>query len=107
MIVKVAVASEVAALTHGHELGWFSSGMTAYIMNHVAYAKVTGEEATRSSIRFVKEHYSDRKHSKKLISIVKCVLLLVKTISEDVENIRSLGEGWGQKKHWLLQFIVL
>lgn len=87
-------ASEVAALTHGHELGWLSSGMAAYIMNQVAYAGVTVEEATRSAIRFVKEHYSDRKYSEELISIVERALLLAKTTSDDIENIRSLGEGW-------------
>lgn len=88
------VASEVAALTHGHELGWLSSGMAAYIINQVAYRKVTVEEATRRAIGFVKEHYSDRKYSKELISIVERALLLAKTTSDDVENIRSLGEGW-------------
>lgn len=88
------VASEVAALTHGHELGWLSSGMAAYIINQVAYRKVTVEEATRSAIGFLKEHYSDRKHSEELISIVERALLLAKTTADDAENIRSLGEGW-------------
>ena len=88
------VASEVAALTHGHELGWLSSGMAAYIINQVAYKKVTVEEATRSAIGFVKEHYSDRKHSEELISIVERALSLAKTTADDAENIRSLGEGW-------------
>lgn len=87
-------ASEVAALTHGHELGWLSSGMAACIINQVAYKKVTVEEAARSAIRFVKEYYSDRKHSKELISIVERALLLAKTAADDMENIRSLGEGW-------------
>ena len=88
------VASEVAALTHGHELGWLSSGMAAYIINQVAYARVTVEEAARSAIRFVKEQYSDRKHSEELISIVERALSLAKNNSDDTENIRALGEGW-------------
>ena len=88
------VASEAAALTHGHELGWLSSGMAAYIINQVAYKKVTVEEATRSAIGFVKECYSDRKHSEELVSIVERALSLAKTTADDAENIRSLGEGW-------------
>ncbi len=88
------VASEVAALTHGHELGWLSSGMAAYIINQVAYRKVTVEEATRSAIRFVKEQYSDRKHLEELISIMERALSLAKNTADDAENIRALGEGW-------------
>ena len=68
--------------------------MAAYIINQVAYKKVTVEEATRSAIGFVKEHYSDRKHSEELISIVERALSLAKTTADDAENIRSLGEGW-------------
>lgn len=88
------VASEVAALTHGHELGWLSSGMAAYIINQVAYRKVTVEEATRSAIRFVKEQYSDRKYLEELISIMERALSLAKNTADDAENIRALGEGW-------------
>lgn len=88
------VASEVAALTHGHELGWLSSGMAAYIINQVAYARVTVEEATRSAVGFVKEHYSDKQYSEELISIIEQALSLATNGSDDAENIRSLGEGW-------------
>ena len=88
------VASEVAALTHGHELGWLSSGVAAYIINQVAYARVTVEEATRSAIRFVKEHYSDKQHLEELIGIMERALLFAKNGSDDAENICALGEGW-------------
>ena len=88
------VASEVAALTHGHELGWLSAGMAAYIINQVAYAKVIVEEAVRSAVKFVKEHYSDRKHTEELISIVERALSYAKNALDDAENIRALGEGW-------------
>lgn len=87
-------ASEVAALTHGHELGWLSSGMAAYIINQVAFARVTIEEATRSAIEFAKEHYSDRQHLEELVDILELALLLAKNSSPDEENIRVLGEGW-------------
>ena len=88
------LASEVAALTHGHELGWLSSGMAAYIMNQVAFARVTVEAATRSAIEFVKEHYSDRQHMEELVTITERALSLAKNSSDDEENIRALGEGW-------------
>ena len=88
------LASEVAALTHGHELGWLSSGMAAYIINQVAYAKVTVEEAARNAIKFVKEHYSDRQHLEKLVNITERALLLAKNDYDDAGNIRALGEGW-------------
>lgn len=88
------VASEVAALTHGHELGWLSSGVAAYIINQVAYARVTVKKATRSAIEFVREHYSDRQHSEELIGIMERALLFAKNSSNDAENIRALGEGW-------------
>jgi len=87
-------ASEVAALTHGHELGWLSSGMAAYIINQVAYVKVMVEEAARNAIEFVKKHYSDRKHAQELIAIAERALTLVRNTSDDAENIRLLGEGW-------------
>lgn len=88
------VASEVAALTHGHELGWLSSGVAAYIINQVAYARVTVEQATRSAIEFVKEHYSNRQHLEELVGIMERALLLAKNSLDDTENIRALGAGW-------------
>ena len=88
------VASEVAALTHGHELGWLSSGAAAYIINQVAFARVTVEEAARSAIKFVKEHYSDRQHMEELVVIMERALSFAKNSSADEENIRALGEGW-------------
>ncbi len=88
------VASEVSALTHGHELGWLSSGVAAYIINQVAYRKVTVEEATRSAVGFVKDHYSDRQYLEELVVIMERALSLAKNSSPDEENIRALGEGW-------------
>lgn len=88
------VASEVAALTHGHELGWLSSGVASHIINQVAYAKTTVEEATRNAIEFVKAHYSERRHAEVLVAIVERALILAKNDYSDEENIRALGEDW-------------
>lgn len=88
------VAAETAALTHGHELGWLSSGAAAYIINQVAYAQMTVEEAAKGAIEFVKKHYSDRQHAGELVAIMEHALLLAKNHSTDEENIRALGEGW-------------
>lgn len=87
-------ASEVAALTHGHELGWLSSGVAAYIINQVAYTKVTVEEATKNAIEFMKKHYSERQHTEELVEIMERAITLAKNNDADEENIRILGEGW-------------
>lgn len=64
-------ASEAAALTHGHELGWLSSGVAAFIINQVAYATVSVEEATRNAIEFVKKHYRTKIRMKRFWIIRK------------------------------------
>lgn len=88
------VASEVAALTHGHELGWMASGAAAMIINLVAYAKKTIADATEYTITFIRENYSNRKHMHELVALMELALELSKNNKSDAANISELGEGW-------------
>jgi len=88
-------ATGVAALTHGHELGWLPAGVLAHIINRVTYSDMTLIEAIREAQDFLNKHYSNRKHTKALSNLIdRAVSLTVMNQDSDLDNIRSLGEGW-------------
>lgn len=87
-------AASVAALTHGHELGWIPAAMFAHIINLITYGNGTLVECIREAQNYTKELYGERRNFEKLNSLVDTAISLTLNDKEDAENIRSLGEGW-------------
>lgn len=87
-------ATGVAALTHGHELGWLPAGVLAHIVNRLAYSGMTLIEAIREAQEYLNQTYKRRKHTKELSDLIDKTVSLTLNQEADLDNIRSLGEGW-------------
>ncbi len=88
------LGAEVAAITHGHELGYTPSAMLAMMIAHI----LRGETLYGSIIKSKNELlgiFSETGDMKWLIELVdKAVELAQSPNSDDLEDIRELGEGW-------------
>lgn len=87
-------AAEVAALTHGHELGYMPAAALAHIINRLVYSEMTLLEATRDSIKYLKCIYAGKNHLDELISIIEKAIELSANLEKDADNIKQVGEGW-------------
>lgn len=87
-------AAEVAALTHGHELGWLPSAMLAHIINRLVYTDMDLLASIRDAEEKLQALYGDRIYLSSLIKIVDEAVLLSSNDWSDIDNIRELGEGW-------------
>ena len=87
-------ASGVAALTHGHELGWMSAAVLAHIINLLTYSSDTLIECIREAQSYAKGLYGERRYFQKLNSLIDTAISLIPTDGNDFDNIQKLGEGW-------------
>ncbi len=87
-------AANVAALTHGHELGWLPAAVLAHIVNRICYSSERIVNVIRQAQDILRKHYHDRKHTKDLIKIIDDAISLTSNDKSDLENIKALGEGW-------------
>lgn len=87
-------AAEIAALTHGHPLGWMPAAALAHIINRIAFRKMEIEEAVRDAIARIRESGPETAERTELLAIMEKALTLSKNGGPDEENIPRLGEGW-------------
>lgn len=87
-------ATGVAALTHGHELGWMPAAMLAHIINLITYSSDSLIDCIREAQSYTRKLYGKRKYFEKLNALVDTAISLTHNDKKDSENIRTLGEGW-------------
>lgn len=89
-------AAQIAAITHGHSLGYMSSAVLAHIVHECAYdrsEKHLSDIVTeaRDQVVFM---FKDDKHINELKDIIDMAIDLSSNDKTDIENIHMLGEGW-------------
>ncbi len=94
--------AEIAAITHGHPLGY----MPAAVLTHIIHKSVynTEKDSLETIIRdaidtaekiFIKESYPDAHAKLRELKNILCEAIdLSKNNKRDIENISSLGGGW-------------
>lgn len=87
-------AANIAALTHGHELGWLPAAVFAHIINRICFSSDKLVCIIQQAQDILKAQYGERRHTKELLRIINKALSLVSNNKSDLENIKSLGEGW-------------
>ena len=87
-------AAGTAALTHGHELGWLPAAVLAHIVNRICFSSDDLVDVICQAQAILKEHYGSREHTEELVHIIDTAISLTHNDKTDLENIRSLGEGW-------------
>ena len=89
--------AEIAALTHGHSLGYMPAATLTMIVNRAIYHKDeyrSIEEIVVNAIQITDEVFAGDKHLRELDKIIEKAIVLAENGESDIENIGKLGEGW-------------
>lgn len=89
------IGAEVAALTHGHPLGYIPAAALAYLISLLAHSDISLEDAVDKMIYETSCEYCDNKFYDDFRDLVDKSRILAKDKRiSDYEAIRQLGEGW-------------
>ncbi len=89
-------AAEISAITHGHSLGYMPSAVLAHILNQIVdppedqTLKEMIVQARDTACRL----FCEDPHIDELKNLIDYAIFLSENDSDDLENIRRLGEGW-------------
>jgi ADP-ribosylglycohydrolase len=88
--------AELAAVTHGHSLGYMPAAVLTHIVCRSVYSKESMSLAqivaeARDTVAGI---FSEDGHVGELTRIIDLAVSLSENEADDLENIRRLGEGW-------------
>ena len=88
--------AQIAAITHGHSLGYMPAAVLTHIINRIVFAKneMTLKEIVLEAERTVAELFSGDEHLKELTDLIDLAVELSENDEKDLRNIHKLGEGW-------------
>lgn len=87
------VGAEIAALTHGHPLGYIpAAALTSMIAALYLGAEI--KEAVADSIKLTLEVFSDAPHIVEFDSVMNFAVELADKNIDDLDAIEQIGEGW-------------
>lgn len=87
------VGAEIAALTHGHPLGYISAAALAHLIAAL-YLGAEIEEAVSDSVKLTLETFSDAPHIVEFDSVMNFAVDLAGENISDPEAIEQIGSGW-------------
>ena len=90
-------AAQLAAITHGHPLGYLSAAALAHILHRIVFGMEnaeTLEDVVRDAEQGMKDAFGDNEGTRTLNGIMENAVALAANGETDPENIRRLGEGW-------------
>ena len=90
-------AAQLAAITHGHSLGYISAAVLCHIINRIVFPgeqKMSLKEIVLEAKNTVENIFKGDKHLQELTDIMERAIVLSENEEDDLENIRSLGQGW-------------
>ena len=89
------IGAEVAALTHGHPLGYIPAAALTHIITLIVHHGCAVDEAIAAMRTAIKGQHYDEKDVSCFLSIIRTAVDLAHDSSvEDREAIRMLGKGW-------------
>ena len=88
--------AEIAAITHGHSLGYMPAAVLTHIISRIVYpeGQMTLKEIIAEAKDTVSEIFSGDRHLGELNGIIDRAVSLSENRDSDLENIHMLGEGW-------------
>lgn len=97
-------AAQIAAITHGHSLGYMPAAVLAHIISRIVYPEVITETSSnklqtlREIILEARDTVADifhgDMHLKELTDKIDLAIQLSTNGSNDRDNIRRIGQGW-------------
>lgn len=88
------IGAEVAALTHGHELGYLPAAVLVHIIYRLATSDMTVSQAVDDAMLTVAKLFPDASHMQKMQMLVQKAQRLARENHRDLDAIHQLGEGW-------------
>ena len=93
--VAGAVAAQLAALTHGHELGYIPAGVLGYCVSALVHGETDSVlKAVQNGMDWAARQFAGTPHLPELIDLVNEAVHLSEKDVEDTDAVRELGEGW-------------
>lgn len=88
--------AELAAITHGHSLGYMTAAVLVHVIYRIVYAprNQTFKEIVWDAKQTVCELFSEDIHVKTLENIIELAVNLAENNDSDLNNIHKIGEGW-------------
>ena len=90
-------AAQIAAITHGHSLGYMPAAVLCHIINLIVFhgeGNTTLREVVVEAKKTAEKLFEGDKHLKELTDIIDRAIVLSENDFDDLENIRALGQGW-------------
>jgi len=90
-------AAQIAAITHGHSLGYMPAAVLCHIINRIVFPsekRMTLREIVIEAKKTVEKIFEGDKHLKELTDIIDRAIVLSENNFDDLKNISALGQGW-------------
>lgn len=98
---KIAMieAAEIAALTHGHPLGYIPAAYLSLLIHKIITNKFAEDPQKLKALCIntlfdVKEEYGQKEHFEEFEKLVYMAIYLSESDYDDIDAIEQLGEGW-------------
>ncbi len=89
------IGANVAALTHGHELGYIPAAALVHIIQKIAQDDdITILEAIKDMLVVIEKLFKDAKHIGEFTTLIKKAINLAESNINDLDAIKMLGQGW-------------
>lgn len=88
------IGAEVAAITHGHELGYIPAATLTHIIRRLAHEDVAVGEAVASALVATERLFADARELPAFMALMRRAVALSQEGVGDLDAIRALGEGW-------------
>ena len=88
--------TEIAAITHGHSLGYLPAAVLTHILHRIVYTPDNDslKEIVLDARDTVKKMYADDPYIGELTDIINLAVQLSENDESDLDNIHEIGEGW-------------
>ncbi len=90
-------AAQLAAITHGHSLGYMPAAVLCHIINRIVFpgeTKMTLRQIVTEAKETCSRIFAGDAHLKELTELIDRAIVLSENGADDLQNIRALGEGW-------------
>ena len=88
--------AQIAAITHGHSLGYMPAAVLVHIINRIVFPKkeMSLREIIAEAERTAETVFRGDKHLEELVRLIDLAVRLSENQDCDLDNIHRLGEGW-------------
>lgn len=89
------IGAEVAALTHGHEMGYIPAALLVHIVRHVSQRENADlKEAMMDGMAAMKTLFPEAVHLPAFLNLIRKAIDLSQSDMRDLDAIHALGQGW-------------